>query len=269
MNDALTHAGMDANMEITELFSLRGRMALVTGSSRGIGRSIGLGLAAAGADVVFHGVSNPQAAAQAAAEAQGYGVRAFAVQADLSTMDGVRELFAKALDLLGQIDILVPNVSIQLRVPWPEITRDQYELQMGVNFRSTFELIQLALPGMIERRWGRVMTVGSVQEVKPHAEMLIYAASKAAIANMVRNLAKQVAQHGVTVNNLAPGVFDTPRNADALSDPAYRQRVQDAIPVGFIAEPIDTVGAALLLCSEAGRYITGIDLLVDGGFALP
>ena len=122
---------------------------------------------------------------------------------------------------------------------------------------------------MVARGWGRIVTLGSVQQVRLHPEMIVYAATKAAQANMVRNLARQFAASGVTVNNLAPGVFATDRNADALADPDYRSKVLAAIPAGIIAEPVDIAGAALLLCSDAGRYLTGADIPVDGGLGLP
>jgi glucose 1-dehydrogenase len=256
-------------MAVIDLFSLKGRTALVTGSARGIGKAIALALAEQGADVVVHGYSSPQTTQQVAQQAAACGVRAFAIQADMAEAEGPRLLFEQAIECLGRIDILVPNASVQFRRDWADITRDEFDLQVNVNLRATMELIQLALPGMIERRWGRVLVVGSVQQVRPSPQMLVYAATKAALSNMVRNLAKQVAPYGVTVNNLAPGLIDTDRNIDVLADPESRSRMASRVPAGFIGEPIDCAAAALLLCSEAGRYITAVDLLVDGGIQLP
>src|SRR5690606_8212256 len=118
------------------------------------------------------------------------------------------------------------------------------------------------------RRWGRVLTIGSVQEFTPHPQMLVYAATKCAQTSMAVNLAKQVAPFGVTVHALAPGVIETHRNKGRLADDAYRKTVLGWIPLGFIAEPEDCVGPALLLCSDAGRYITGANYVVDGGMSL-
>jgi NAD(P)-dependent dehydrogenase (short-subunit alcohol dehydrogenase family) len=146
--------------------------------------------------------------------------------------------------------------------------REHFEQQVNVNWRSAFELIQLAAPSMIERNWGRILTVGSVQEAKPHPDMVIYSALKAAQTLMVQNLAKQFAPHGVTVNNLAPGVINTDRSRARLTDPAYVNKVLSWIPAGHIGEAEDCAGAALLLCSDAGRYITGQSLFVDGGMSL-
>lgn len=129
-------------------------------------------------------------------------------------------------------------------------------------------MIQRLAPAMIQRKWGRIVTIGSVQESKPHPEMVVYSALKAAQTLMVRNLAKQFAPHGVTVNNIAPGVINTDRSRARLTDQSYRDKVLTGIPAGFLGESGDCSGAALLLCSEAGRYITGQNLYVDGGMSL-
>ena len=113
--------------------------------------------------------------------------------------------------------------------------------------------------------WGRIITVGSVQEAKPHPDMLVYSASKAAQTNMMHSLSLQLAEFGITVNNVAPGVVYTDRNKEALSDPEYAKKVTDSIPVGFYGEPEDCAGIVSLLCSEDGRYITGQSIYVDGG----
>ena len=113
-----------------------------------------------------------------------------------------------------------------------------------------------------------MLAIGSVQEVKPHPQMAVYAGTKHAQMSLVHNIARQVARSGVTVNNLSPGVFDTDRNAESLAIPGTRERVASMVPVGFIAMPEDCAGTAVLLCSNAGRYITGADIRVDGGMSL-
>ena len=118
---------------------------------------------------------------------------------------------------------------------------------------------------MKQQHWGRIVTIGSVQEAKPHPDMLIYSASKAAQSNMVHSLSLQLAVDGITVNNVAPGVIYTDRNVEALSDPEYAKKVTASIPVGFYGEPEDCAGIVSLLCSEEGRYITGQNIYVDGG----
>jgi NAD(P)-dependent dehydrogenase (short-subunit alcohol dehydrogenase family) len=121
---------------------------------------------------------------------------------------------------------------------------------------------------MQKKKWGRILTVGSVQQIRPHQQMIVYAASKVAQMSMVRSLAPQFAPFGITVNNLAPGAIATGRNEEVLADKNYKALVESKIPVGYVGEPDDCASAALLLCSNAGSYITGQDIYVDGGMGL-
>jgi NAD(P)-dependent dehydrogenase (short-subunit alcohol dehydrogenase family) len=121
---------------------------------------------------------------------------------------------------------------------------------------------------MQRAKWGRILTIGSVQQARPHPEMLVYSATKAALANLVRSLAPQLARDGVTINNLAPGAIATGRNAEVLADEAYLRKVLAKIPLGYVGESHDCAGLAVILCSEAGRYITGQNVFVDGGMSL-
>lgn len=250
-------------------FCLRGRRALVTGSSRGIGAAIAAGLAEAGADVAIHCVGRPDAAQAVAERCSGWAVRSGVVQADLAAPEGARIAAEGAAELLGGIDILVVNASYQLKRNWLEFSREEMERHFAVNYAASVDLLQRCLPGMADRHWGRVLTIGSVQERRPHPAMLIYSSLKHAQTGLMLGLARQYASAGVTINNLAPGVILTDRNADALADADYAEKVRTAIPAGFFGEPTDCVGAALLLCSDAGRYITGQNLFVDGGLGLP
>ena len=256
-------------MKISELMQLKGKRALVTGSSQGIGRAIALGLAEFGADVMIHCSREVAKAEAVRREVELLGVRCGIVTADLAGTDAAEIITRAANDALGGVDILVLNASVQIRKPWNEITLDEYRKQVDVNLGASLWLIQKFAPAMQQRQWGRILTIGSVQQVRPHPDMLVYSATKSAQVNLVRNLAPQLARHGVTINNLAPGAIATGRNADVLANEEYHQKVLAKIPVGYVGETHDCAGLAVLLCSDAGRYITGADLPVDGGMGLP
>lgn len=241
------------------MFDLTGKKALITGSTQGIGLSAALTLANAGAKVFLNGSRADKAEA-----ALGRVPGASAAVCDLGRPDCAEVLYG----ITGDIDILILNASVQIRASWDRITDEEFDRQIDVNLRASLKLIQTYAPHMLSQRWGRIVTVGSVQQKKPHKDMLVYAASKAAQENMARNLAKQFAPFGVTVNNLAPGVIDTPRNKDALSDGSYRDAVLRGIPASFIGQPEDCSGQILLLCSDEGRYITGENIFIDGGMQL-
>ena len=247
------------------MFDLTGKTALVTGSSRGIGRAIALCLAEAGADVVVHCTGRPEKAQEVVDAIRAMGRKAWFIQKNLMDEDCAEYIFSR---LEQPLDILVLNASIQYRKAWEQITAQDFAEQMNVNLRASMLLIQKAVPHMREQHWGRIVTVGSVQEAKPHPDMLVYSASKAGQRMMAQSLAGQLAKDGIAVNNMAPGVIATDRNVEALSDPAYAKQVSDSIPCGFYGEPKDCAGAVLLMCSDEGRYITGQSLYVDGGKCL-
>ena len=243
------------------MFDLKGKKALVTGSSRGIGRAIAVELAQCGAEVVVHCAGNVAKAEETVGIIKSNGGCAFAVTADLSDSENVQGLIEK----IGDIDILILNASMQFRNKWENITVEEFYKQVNCNFLASMLLIQQAVPHMRAQKWGRIVTIGSVQEAKPHPDMLVYSASKAAQTNMVQTLSLQLAPDGITVNNVAPGVIYTDRNVEALSDLDYAKKVTDSIPVGFYGEPEDCAPTVALLCSEKGRYITGQSIYIDGG----
>ena len=244
---------------------LTNRTALVTGVRREIGRAIALTLAAAGARVAVHHAGTPEEtedAAKVVAEIQSDGGDAVSFSQDFA-QDNAGHHLAKAVTAWSPVDILVLNASIEVLEDFPAITRDHFDRQIAVNLRSTMELMQALIPAMANRGWGRVVTIGSVQQERPHPQMLVYAGTKAAQLNWALNLARQYGPNGVTVNNLAPGAILTARNREQMvtEGAALAQR----IPVGRLGRPDDLTGAALLLCSDAGCYINGINLFVDGG----
>ena len=251
-------------------FDLTGRIAFVSGSARGIGRAIAIGLAEYGATVAVHGHRESDPLRTSLGAVRKLSPSSISVCGDLSRKEAPAEILAQIKAALGRLpDIIVANASLQEKKKWTDFTADDMHAHIQVNFNSTLALMQGCFESMKARNWGRLVTIGSVQEFRPHPEMAVYAASKSAQENLVRNLARQVAQFGITVNNIAPGVFFTDRNKDALGNPEYAERVTACIPSHTYGEPADAAGAALLLCSDAGRYITGANLVVDGGLRLP
>ena len=237
------------------------KRALVTGSSRGIGRAIAVRLAKDGYEVIIHCAGNTAKAEETKEIIEKNGGKASIIAANLCNTEKTKELAEK----MGKIDVLVLNASLQYRKHWDEIPLEECYEQLNCNFVSSLLLIQAAVPHMKEQGWGRIVTVGSVQEAKPHPDMLIYSASKAAQTNMVQSLSLQLAKDGITVNNMAPGVIYTDRNIEALSDEEYAKKVTSSIPVGFYGKPEDCAGMVSLLCSDEGRYITGQSIYIDGG----
>ncbi|MDP4117790.1 MAG: SDR family oxidoreductase [Bacillota bacterium] len=242
------------------MFDLTGKKALVTGSTQGIGFAIALCLAQRGAKVFVNGASSMEKCKAASDKIPG----SIPVKVDLSHEGCADEIYAQT----GDIDILVLNASVQYRKAWDEITSDEFDTQIQVNLKSSLELMQKYVPNMKKQGWGRIVTVGSVQQYKPHTHMAVYAASKCAQMSLVNNLAAQLAQFGITVNNMSPGVIATPRNDAALADEEYSKVIYSKIPAGYAGTAEDCAGGVLLLCSEEGRYITGSDLIIDGGMHL-
>ena len=262
-----------AAQRIAERFSMRGRRALVTGGSVSIGRSIALAFADAGADVAIHHAQSADVAfgkADAAAETASLirerGVRATVIEADFEQPGEARRTLAEAEEVMGAVDVLVICASIQYRTPFDAVTPEQLERQIQVNFRASVELLQAALPPMKQRGWGRVLALGSINQTRPEAELAVYAALKSAQHNLTINLARQYAPFGVTVNNLSPGLIATERNRwRRINTDDWARIERDSSPMGRAGTPEEMAGAALLLCSDAGSFITGADLQATGG----
>ncbi len=243
------------------MFDLSGKTALITGSNRGIGFAVAELFAAHGAKVLLHCTKESAAATAALRNIPG----SMMFYSDFGTQEGADRL----ADSVGQAglspDILILNASLQIRSAWETVSYPDYEKQWTTNFYSPLRLLQRFVPAMKRRSQGRIVTVGSVQQTMPIGEMAVYAASKSALMNLVLNLAKELAPFGITVNNLAPGTILTDRNREVLEDSGYYAKCRDRIPAGFLGTVDDCKGAFLFLCSEAGRYITGTDLYIDGG----
>lgn len=245
------------------MFDFTGKKILVTGSSSGIGKAIALEFARHHGKVFVH-ASKSMEKAQGVCEE----IRIAVPDADVTPIvaDFLRDDIADLLyEQTGDIDILVQNVSVQYRVAWDEITNEQFADQINVNLRSSLMLTQKYVPHMKEQHWGRIIYVGSIQQHQPHPMMAVYAASKEGQMSLVRNLGKQLAPFGITVNCMSPGTILTPRNEKVLEVPEYRQACLNGIPAGRLGKPEDCAGATLLLASEEGSFINGIEILCDGG----
>lgn len=263
---------------MSKLFSMTGRNCLVTGGSVSIGRAIALGFAAHGASVAIHHSATadaafgiPEAANDTVKSMQALGARAFSVEADLMMPSGARRAFEGAVAALGSVDVVVVCASVQKRVEFGEISSEQFAREVRINLEATIELLQLAIPPMRARRWGRVLTIGSINQVKPEPQLAVYAALKSAQANLALNLATQYASDNVLINNLSPGLVETERNRWRRKDAQEWREIQARTvrTVGRAAQPEEMVGPALLLCSDAGSYIAGVDLMVTAGAHLP
>ncbi len=260
-----------------ERFSVVGRTAFITGASRGIGRAIALALAEHGADVAINHIPSfdaeigiPDAAQKFVDEAQFHGVKAYAIEGDLSVNGVILDVYEQALDALGHVDILVSNANIQIPCEFEDVTADQIDLQCRMNYRVPIQLLQRALPQMAGRGWGRVLTLGSVQQANPIIELAVYAGLKSAQYNLVVNLSRQYVNTGVTINNISPGLIETDRNRFRRENQAdWEAMIERLSPMGRAGQPEDLIGAALLLCSDAGSFITGANVNVTGGADLP
>lgn len=258
---------------VAERFSMAGRRALVTGGSVSIGREIVRAFAEAGADVAVHfsraadiAFGQPDAAAEAVREVEARGGRGVAVAADFARPGEGTRCVREAVEALGGVDVLVVCASIQYRRPFLELPADEIERQIQINFRATIELMQAALPGMRERGWGRVLTIGSINQTRPESDLAIYAALKTAQCSLAQNLAKDYAPYGVTINNLSPGLVVTERNRWRRQDAAVWAEIQrTSAPMRRAGEAGEIAPAALLICSEAGSFMTGADLQITGG----
>lgn len=235
-------------MKPNELFDLTGRTALVTGSSRGIGAAIAVTLAVARAHVIVHGRAPSAEADEMRDRIKANGDKASLAFADLSSSEACHNLCVRLLDQHAAIDIAVLNASFEVRQDLDETGDEEFDMQMHTNVRSSLQLVKMLLPPMVARGWGRLVFLGSIQELKPNSRMLTYAASKSAQTNIAINLARTQARHGVTSNVLAPGAILTDRNEGVLSDPDYRRAVEHVLGCGRIHQRRGYSGRRRMAC---------------------
>ena len=247
---------------------LRNKVALVTGASRGIGAAIAIDLAKAGADVVLNYNSSREKAEKVQKAVNDFGVKSLLIQANVAKIDEIEKMFTEVKNKWGKVDILVNNAGVETRQTPESFDENTFDWIMNTNLKGAFFCSQLAIPGMKEKKWGRIINISSVHEIKPTGFCAVYGMTKGGIGMMMRELAYDFSQFGITVNNIAPGAIRTDINREVLLDPAYEAKVVAKIPARFIGESTDVSQAVVFLASNAARYITGTTLFIDGGLSM-
>ncbi len=248
-----------------DLFDLTGRVALVTGGNKGLGKAMARGFAEAGADVIIASRHESELQSSLNEIVEGTGRRGVYRVTDVSVREDVRALARFALDSMGRVDILVNNAGMNAPQAVDAITDETWDRVLEVNLSSVMALTRELVPQMKERRWGRVVHISSIMGQVSKEKRNVYSATKAALIGMVHASALDLGPHGVTINCLAPGPFLTDMPMSVLSE-AEKKAFADRTALGRWAQPRELVGPALMLCSEAGSYITGQTLFVDGGY---
>jgi gluconate 5-dehydrogenase len=246
------------------LFDLSGRVALVTGTSRGLGQYFARALAKAGADLAM--TSRDSGTLQDfSREIEALGRKTFSAALDVRNHASIQQAVAAIEEHFGKIDILVNNAGCNIRKPALDVTWDDWNTILDTNLRGSFFVAQAVARGMIKRGYGRIINIGSVTSVAGFAGLAPYGASRGGIKQLTMSLADDWGRHGVTVNCLAPGWFKTKQNQVLYENAAWVEYITDRIPVKRPGQPNDLDGAVVFLASESSRYVTGQTLLVDGG----
>ncbi len=255
---------------------LQGQKALVTGANSGIGMAIAIALGKAGADVVVNYVSHQDQALKVCEEIKKSGVKAIAIEADVSKEDQVIAMYKQMYKEFGTIDILVSNAGVQRDAPLEEMTLEQWNTVIGINLTGQFLCAREAVKEFKRRgvkkgvscAAGKIICMSSVHQVIPWAGHVNYASSKGGIHMMMQSIAQEVAPHRIRVNAIAPGAIQTPINTSAWSTPEAYQALMKLVPYNRIGEPVDIANCAVWLASDHADYITGTTIFIDGGMTL-
>ena len=249
-----------------ELFDLTGRVAIVTGASRGLGQYFARALARSGADLVVtsRGADTLKPFAD---EIAALGRRALPLALDVCDLQSIEQMAAAAVQAFGKIDILVNNAGMNIRKPALEVTWDDWNKILDTNLRGSFFVAQAVAKRMVPRNYGRIINIGSVTSVAGYAGLGPYGASRGGVRQLTMSLADDWGKHGITVNCLAPGWFKTSQNKVMYEDKEWVDYLSDRIPMKRPGRPDDLDSAVVFLAAESSRYITGQTLLVDGGIS--
>jgi NAD(P)-dependent dehydrogenase (short-subunit alcohol dehydrogenase family) len=248
-----------------DIFNLSGKVALVTGGSKGLGKAMARGLAQAGADIVISSRHEAELQAALAEILEGTGQKGSYVVADLSKREQANHLARQALEQQGKIDILINNAGTNKPQAIDEITDKDWDEVVELNLSSIMALTRALVPQMKARRWGRIIHISSIMGVLSKEKRNVYSATKSALLGLARASALDLGEYGITVNCIAPGPFLTELPASLLSD-QEKKVFADRTALGRWGDPRELVGPALLLSSDAGSYITGQVVIVDGGY---
>lgn len=245
---------------------LANKIAVVTGSSQGIGRAIAERFAQEGADVVINYNRTPGGAEEALRNVEASGRRGLIVKADLSKTTEVRKLVATAIEHFGRLDILVNNAGIETHAPFWEVTEEDYDRVLNVNLKGVFFATQEMVRHLMQtKRRGKIVNISSVHEDLPFPNFAAYCASKGGLKMLTRNLGVELGSLGININSIAPGAIETPINTKLLNDPQKLSALLTQIPLSRLGKPDDVSGLAVFLASDDADYVTGSTYFVDGG----